>query len=430
MREIERRIQRVEAHNTSGEPRELPEAPVGVPDSFDEHVKLMFDLQALAFAVRHHARLLVQDGPRRLEPRLPGERRQHARSTRRRTTASARSASSQFAKINSYHVSLLPYFLEKLKETPDGDSNLLDNTLVIYGSPMGNSNVHNHKRCPLFLAGHAGGQLKGGLHLKAADGTPMANALLTLLHDARAWTICKSFGDSTAAMRSERRVETTVVVRVAVAPVRVRAMRVPVQYRVEIDGLQTDSADLHCETCTGRWRVCLPRRAAQQATRRSPSGDARATGTRCGRCSSRACDVNAAQGDGMTALHWAAMKGDAELAQMLIYAGAQREGDDAARRLHAAAISPPAAATPTSIAALARGRRRREGRDHQRHDAADAGGGRGRCDAVTTAARERRRREREGDGASGETPLDVRRPATTAPTRSSCSLARGADPQR
>ena len=88
----------------------------------------------------------------------------------------------QFAQINKYHVSLLPYFLEKLKNIEEGDSNLLDKTLIIYGSPMGNSNVHNHKRCPLFLAGHASGMLKGNLHLKAPDGTPMANVLLTLLH--------------------------------------------------------------------------------------------------------------------------------------------------------------------------------------------------------------------------------------------------------
>ena len=79
-------------------------------------------------------------------------------------------------------MALLPYFLDKLKNTPDGERSLLDNTLVIYGSPMGNSNVHNHKRCPLFLAGHAGGQLKGDLHIKAADGTPMANAMLGALH--------------------------------------------------------------------------------------------------------------------------------------------------------------------------------------------------------------------------------------------------------
>jgi hypothetical protein len=73
----------------------------------------------------------------------------------------------------------VPYFLQKLKETPDGESNLLDNSLVIYGSPMGDSNVHNHKRCPLFFAGHAGGRLKGGLHIKMPDGTPMANALVS-----------------------------------------------------------------------------------------------------------------------------------------------------------------------------------------------------------------------------------------------------------
>ena len=91
---------------------------------------------------------------------------------------------------------MVPYFLGKLKNTPDGEGNLLDNTLVIYGSPMGNSNVHNHKRCPLFLAGYAGGALKGNLHLKAADGTPMANVMLTLLNDIGVQEV-KSFGDST-----------------------------------------------------------------------------------------------------------------------------------------------------------------------------------------------------------------------------------------
>jgi hypothetical protein len=106
------------------------------------------------------------------------------------------------AKINRYHVSLLPYFLEKLKTTPDGESNLLDNTLIVYGSPMGNSNVHNHKRCPLFLAGHAGGQLKGNLHLKASDGTPMANVMLSALQMVGVET--DSFGDSSATFELNR----------------------------------------------------------------------------------------------------------------------------------------------------------------------------------------------------------------------------------
>ena len=83
-----------------------------------------------------------------------------------------------FQKINTYHVSMLPYFLEKLKKTTDGDGSLLDSSLVIYGSAMGNSNLHNHKRCPLFVVGHAGGAVKGNRHIRAEDGTPMANAML------------------------------------------------------------------------------------------------------------------------------------------------------------------------------------------------------------------------------------------------------------
>ena len=92
----------------------------------------------------------------------------------------------------------MPYFLKKLKETPDGDSNLLENSLIVYGSPMGNSNVHNHKRCPLFFAGHAGGALKGNMHIKAADGTPMAHAMLSAMRGIGVQM--DSFGDSTSAM--------------------------------------------------------------------------------------------------------------------------------------------------------------------------------------------------------------------------------------
>ncbi len=107
--------------------------------------------------------------------------------------------------------SLLPHFLEKLKSTPDGDSNLLENTLILYGSPMGNSNVHNHKRCPLLLAGHAGGQLKGNLHLKAADGTPMANVMLSALHKVGIET--ETFGDSNGSFELNTAPVTTTVAR-------------------------------------------------------------------------------------------------------------------------------------------------------------------------------------------------------------------------
>jgi hypothetical protein len=198
IREIERRIQKVEAFNASGEQRELPGAPVGVPDSFSEHVKLMFDLQALAWAsdtTRIFSLKLGRDASNRIYPESGVKAAFHSASHHQEREERV----TDFAKINKYHVSLIPYFLEKLKNTPDGDSNLLENSIVLYGSPMGNSNVHNHKRCPLFLAGHAGGHLKGNLHIKAADETPMANAMLSVAH-MLGLDDMERFGDSTGPM--------------------------------------------------------------------------------------------------------------------------------------------------------------------------------------------------------------------------------------
>ncbi|HMD34072.1 MAG TPA: DUF1552 domain-containing protein, partial [Vicinamibacterales bacterium] len=199
VREIERRIQQVEARNKSGEQRELPEAPVGVPDSFSEHVKLMFDLQALAFAsdtTRAFAFKLGRDASNRVYPESGFKGAFHSASHH----GEREERIMDFKKINDYHVSMVPYLLTKLKNTPDGNGeNLLDNSLIIYGSPMGDSNLHNHKRCPLFLAGHAGGALKGGVHIRVADGTPMANAMLSALHALGADDL-KNFGDSTSPL--------------------------------------------------------------------------------------------------------------------------------------------------------------------------------------------------------------------------------------
>src|SRR5215831_544945 len=196
IREIERRIQQVEARNASGETRELPDAPIGVPDSFSEHVKIMMDLQVVAFAsdvTRVFSFKLGRDGSSRSYPESGVTTGFHPASHH----GEREERIFDYSKINRYHVSMVPYLLEKLKSTPDGDGNLLDNSLVIYGSPMGDSNVHNHKRCPLFLAGRMGGRLKGGLHLKAADGTPMANVMLTLLHKLGCDDL-QTFGDSNA----------------------------------------------------------------------------------------------------------------------------------------------------------------------------------------------------------------------------------------
>jgi hypothetical protein len=197
IREIERRIQKVEALNASGDTRELPAAPIGVPDSYEEHVKLMFDLQAVAFAAditRVFAFKLSRDVSNRVFKDAGVTTGFHIASHHNDRDDRIL----EFAKINKWHVSLLPYLLEKLKNTPDGDGTLLDNSLIVYGSPMGNPNVHNHKRCPLFFAGHAGGKLKGELHVKAPDGTPMANAMLASLQLVGIEN--DSFGDSTGAL--------------------------------------------------------------------------------------------------------------------------------------------------------------------------------------------------------------------------------------
>ena len=207
VREIERRIQKVEAQNSSGEARAIPGAPMGVRDSYDEHVKLMFDMQVVAFAsdvTRVVAFKLSRDVSNRVYRESGVNTGFHIASHH----GEREERILDLAKINKYHVGLVPYFLKKLKETPDGDSNLLENSLLIYGSPMGNSNVHNHKRCPLFFAGHAGGALKGNLHIKAADGTPMANAMLGALRGVG--LELDTFGDSNAVMDLNKAPEATV----------------------------------------------------------------------------------------------------------------------------------------------------------------------------------------------------------------------------
>ena len=198
IREIERRIQRVEARNASGEQRQMPEAPIGVPDSFEEHVHILMDLIALAFAsdtTRVFSFKLGRDASGRSYPESGVTTGFHNASHH----GEREDRIMDFAKINRYHVSMLPYLLEKLKNTREGDATLLDNSVIIYGSPMGDSNIHNHKRVPLLLAGHAGGRLQGGVHVKAPDGTPMANAMLTTLH-MLGRTDLAAFGDSSGEL--------------------------------------------------------------------------------------------------------------------------------------------------------------------------------------------------------------------------------------
>jgi len=198
VREIEARIQKVEKFNASGEQRALPEAPVGVPDSFEEHVKLMFDLQVLAFmtdTTRISSFKLSRDVSSRVYPESGVKQPFHGLSHHGENPETI----AQFAKLNQYHVTKAAYFIDKLKNTPDGDGNLLDHSLVLYGSPMGDSNIHDHKHLPIFLAGKANGQLRGNQHFRAPDGTPMANLLLSVLHKLGADDVT-NIGDSTGAL--------------------------------------------------------------------------------------------------------------------------------------------------------------------------------------------------------------------------------------
>jgi len=193
VREIERRIERIEKYNASGAARALPAAPLGVPDDYVEHVKLMFDLQALAFmteTTRVSAFKMSRDVSCRVWPESGVKTPFHNCSHHGEAPVRVE----EFARLNRYHVSMIPYFLNKLKNTPDGDGSLLDHSLVMYGSPLGDSNVHNHKRVPIFLAGHANGKVQGGQHIRCKDGTPMANILVTMAH--KLGMNIETFGDS------------------------------------------------------------------------------------------------------------------------------------------------------------------------------------------------------------------------------------------
>ena len=163
-----------------------------------KRIDFPFDLQALAFAAnvtRVSAFKMSRDVNQRVFPESGVKTAFHSCSHHGESPERI----AEFAKINKYHVSLLPYFFEKLRSTPDGDGNLLDHSLVLYGSPMGDSHVHEHRRVPVFLAGHASGKVKGNLHLNCPDGTPMANLLLTVMHKLDVNDLNK-VGDSTGVL--------------------------------------------------------------------------------------------------------------------------------------------------------------------------------------------------------------------------------------
>jgi uncharacterized protein DUF1552 len=178
VREIERRVKQVDAQLSRS--LDLPDAPVGIPAAFEDHLKLMFDLQILAYKseiTRISTLMLARENSNAVYPSTGVREGFHNASHH----SNERKNMDQFAVINQYHVKMLGYFLEKLQSTPDGDGTLLDHSMVLYGSSLSDGNEHNFDPLPIVLAGGASGRLRGGRHVRHAAHTPMSNLLLTML---------------------------------------------------------------------------------------------------------------------------------------------------------------------------------------------------------------------------------------------------------
>ena len=179
IRELERRIQKAEDQTAESVLPDL-ERPVGVPATYAEHAKLMFDLQVLAMqadVTRVSTFQLARETSTRTYPEIGVSDAHHP--TSHHTNIPEKLA--KLAKINAYHVSLFAYFLDKLKSIPEGDGTLLDHSMFLYGSGMGNPDVHDHVNLPIVVVGGGAGTLKGGRHIKYAEPTPLANLHVTLL---------------------------------------------------------------------------------------------------------------------------------------------------------------------------------------------------------------------------------------------------------
>jgi hypothetical protein len=196
VREIERRIQKVGQQLSDDLP--VPASPTGVPADVEEHIKLMFDLQVLAWQAditRVSTLLLAKELSNAVFPKSGIRDAFHILSHH----SNIQQNKDKFAILNMYHVALFAYFLDKLESTPDGDGSLLDHALVLYGSGMSDGNQHNHTDLPIILAGGASGTLQGGRHIRNPKKTPMANLLLSMLDKLD--VPADRFGDSTGRVQ-------------------------------------------------------------------------------------------------------------------------------------------------------------------------------------------------------------------------------------
>jgi hypothetical protein len=197
VREVERRIQKAEVDAKQNALPDL-DRPVGVPASYADHARLMFDLQVLALQgdiTRVITFQLARETSNRTYPEIGVPDPHHPLTHHGNDPDKI----ARMAKINQFHVSLFAYYLERLKATREGDGSLLDHSLVLYGSGMGNPNVHDHTNLPIIVAGGAAGNMKGGRHIKYDQPTPLANLHLTLLD--KVGVRLDKFGDSNGKVK-------------------------------------------------------------------------------------------------------------------------------------------------------------------------------------------------------------------------------------
>lgn len=195
LREIERRIE-LAARQTSTD-LDVPTAPTGIPEDFGTHVKLMFDLLVLAWQAditRVGTLMLAQEVSNAVFPESGIREPFHNLSHHSNVPDNI----AKLSRLNRYHAETFGYLLKKLASTPDGDGTLLDNSVVLYGSGMSNSNQHDHEPLPILVAGGAGGSLRGGRHIKVDKGRPLSDLQLSLLHKLD--VPAESFGDSTGTL--------------------------------------------------------------------------------------------------------------------------------------------------------------------------------------------------------------------------------------
>ena len=195
VREIERRIQSAEARGTQD--IALPARPTSIPDTYEEHARIMFDLQVLAFQAdmtRIASMIMSRELSGLSYPNIGVPEGHHSVSHHRDDAGLIDSKS----RIDTYHVQLFAEFVEKLAATPDGDGSLLDHSLILYGSGMGDGNLHRHEDLPCLTLGRLGGKVRTGQHLAYPEHTPMTNLLLTLLD--KVGVELESFGDSTGRL--------------------------------------------------------------------------------------------------------------------------------------------------------------------------------------------------------------------------------------